>query len=252
MDADPAIVCDTSVDPTYKWLRLWSTVSLVVYGMGTPLLFLLVLAYYRKEIKVDQVLRKTGLGYTRASNPHFAMRRRYVCLRAERGWVGVHGWGWGRKEGCRIVVGLCTAWRAYHVGVCRFQKLYSDFKSEKYAWRMMLLARKLLLVSTTVMFNQLPLFQVLPCLHASPFPFSPAHTFSPAMVCDPCMRTFRRSSKLCLVVVVAAAAVRMVVAGCRGGVRHVFRVHRALVGDAVPDPGERAADLLRHRQRRGL
>ena len=42
----------------------------------------------------------------------------------------------------------------------RFQKLYSDFKSERFGWRMVLLARKLMLVSTTVMFNQLPLFQV--------------------------------------------------------------------------------------------
>jgi hypothetical protein len=42
----------------------------------------------------------------------------------------------------------------------RFQKLYSDFKSERFYWRMILLARKLMLVSTTIMFNQLPLFQV--------------------------------------------------------------------------------------------
>ena len=42
----------------------------------------------------------------------------------------------------------------------RFQKLYSDFKSERFGWRMVLMARKLMLVSTTVMFNQLPLFQV--------------------------------------------------------------------------------------------
>jgi hypothetical protein len=62
-------------------LKLWATVSLCVYGIGTPALFLSVLTYYRKEIKVDQVLRKTGLGYTRASNPHFAMRRRCVGSR---------------------------------------------------------------------------------------------------------------------------------------------------------------------------
>ncbi len=49
-----------------------------VYGIGTPAMFLVVLVHYRREIKVDQVLRKTGLGYTRASNPHFAMRRRYL------------------------------------------------------------------------------------------------------------------------------------------------------------------------------
>jgi hypothetical protein len=44
----------------------------------------------------------------------------------------------------------------------RYQKLYSDFKSEWFGWRMVLLSRKFLLVSTTVMFNTLPLFQVCP------------------------------------------------------------------------------------------
>ena len=61
-----------------RWLKLWATVSLCVYGIGTPSLFLCVLVHYRKAFKVDQVLRKTGLGYTRASNPHFVMRRRQV------------------------------------------------------------------------------------------------------------------------------------------------------------------------------
>ena len=61
-----------------RWLKMWATISLCVYGIGTPAMFLVVLVHYRREIKVDQVLRKTGLGYTRASNPHFAMRRRYL------------------------------------------------------------------------------------------------------------------------------------------------------------------------------
>jgi hypothetical protein len=57
----------------------------------------------------------------------------------------------------RIPVLHCCLCAALRCG--RYQKLYSDFKSEKYGWRMILLFRKLLLVSTTVMFNQLPLFQ---------------------------------------------------------------------------------------------
>ncbi len=74
-----------------RWLRMWAMISLCVYGIGTPAIFLMTLGYYRKEIKVDQVLRKSGLGYTRASNPHFAMRRRYDgrCLVACRGWPPV-------------------------------------------------------------------------------------------------------------------------------------------------------------------
>jgi hypothetical protein len=71
---------------------MWATISLCVYGIGTPAMFLVTLVYYRKEIKVDQVLRKTGLGYTRASNPHFAMRRRCAvfCVWGVGGAGGGH------------------------------------------------------------------------------------------------------------------------------------------------------------------
>ena len=68
---------------------MWAIITLCVYGIGTPVLFLAVLGHYRKEIKVDQVLRKSGLGYTRASNPHFAMRRR--CVHVTVGWLRVSG-----------------------------------------------------------------------------------------------------------------------------------------------------------------
>ncbi len=147
LNADPAIICDVSVDETYvyvhsnaghymhtyhtciacgtrsvdfgRWLRKWALVTLPLYGIGIPSLFIGVLVYYRKEIAEDQLLRKQGLGYTAASNPHFSMRR-------------------------------------------RFQKLYSDFKPNRYGWRMFQLARKFLLVATTVLFTNLPLFQVRP------------------------------------------------------------------------------------------
>ena len=78
---------------------MWAIITLCVYGIGTPVLFLAVLGHYRKEIKVDQVLRKSGLGYTRASNPHFTMRRRCVhvavgcgcAFRVEYRKGGLHG-----------------------------------------------------------------------------------------------------------------------------------------------------------------
>ena len=63
-----------------RWLKPWASLCLGLYGVGIPALFLTVLIFYRKEIKVDQVLRKQGLGYTRASNPHFVMRRRFQKL----------------------------------------------------------------------------------------------------------------------------------------------------------------------------
>ncbi len=66
--------------PACRWLRRWASVSLGAYGVGTPLMFLVVLVRLRKSIRMDQILRRSGLGYTRASNPHFAMRRRYVVV----------------------------------------------------------------------------------------------------------------------------------------------------------------------------
>ena len=89
---------------------MWATISLCVYGVGTPAMFLTVLTYYRKEIKVDQVLRKTGLGYTRASNPHFAMRRRCV-----RGGVVVCAL---RVHGCPCMCVLFTPTVCKFVLVC--------------------------------------------------------------------------------------------------------------------------------------
>ena len=104
----------------HSWLHKWCAVTLPVYGLGIPGMFIAVLTMYRREIAVDQLLRKQGLGYTAASNPHFAVRR-------------------------------------------RFQKLYSDFKPDRYYWRMLLLTRKFLLVGTTVLFTSYPIFQVNKC-----------------------------------------------------------------------------------------
>ena len=47
----------------YVWLRKWALVTLPAYGIGIPAMFICVLVYYRKEIIVDQSLRKQGLGY---------------------------------------------------------------------------------------------------------------------------------------------------------------------------------------------
>ena len=54
MNADPSIECNLS-DHTYAKLRMFAIVCLAVYGAGIPLLFMVVLIKYRKEIKVDQV-----------------------------------------------------------------------------------------------------------------------------------------------------------------------------------------------------
>lgn len=54
MQADPAIECVSS-NSTYVLLKLWAIVCLAGYGIGIPIMFVIVLFVYRKEIKVDQV-----------------------------------------------------------------------------------------------------------------------------------------------------------------------------------------------------
>jgi hypothetical protein len=59
MDADPGIECNEKVDKVYARLKYWSGVTLLVYGVGIPLLFTVVLVKNRKAIKVDQDVRRT-------------------------------------------------------------------------------------------------------------------------------------------------------------------------------------------------
>ena len=135
---------------------------------------------------------------------------------------------WGLYAG--VTGGACV--ERTRLGPRRFQKLYSDFKSERFGWRMVLLFRKLLLVSTTVMFNTLPLFQVGPLSSCTVESLcSAADSVHECVVCP-------------------WWSIRCAVRGVC--VHHVLGVHPALVGHAVPAAGERAADLLRHRERRGL
>jgi hypothetical protein len=67
MHANPSIEC-VMTNPLYVQLRFWAITCLVVYGMGIPLLFLVVLVYYRKEIRLDQVWCSGG--YLSASTLH--------------------------------------------------------------------------------------------------------------------------------------------------------------------------------------
>ncbi len=52
--SDPSIVCDPS-DSTFSWLHYYSKITLVVYGVGIPVMFVFVLVFNRKGIVVDQV-----------------------------------------------------------------------------------------------------------------------------------------------------------------------------------------------------
>jgi hypothetical protein len=54
--------------------------SIVVYTVGLPLAFLLILVRHRHAIQADQALRVANEGNTEATNPHFYIRLRYQEL----------------------------------------------------------------------------------------------------------------------------------------------------------------------------
>ncbi len=196
-----------------RWLKPWASLCLGLYGVGIPALFLSVLIVNRKEIKVDQALRKQGLGYTRASNPHFVMRRRFQKLYSDFKPGSCPG---------RAVESVFLETAALITGAV------GGFPcADQYCWRMVLLTRKFMLVSTTVMFNSLPLFQV----RSKPEMF---------------VASFPRLNCCCVHILIYprpppspfACAVR----GVR--VRHVRVLHLAHVGFALPIPRERSPDIL--------
>lgn len=79
LDIEPAMECSLN-DPTYQWLFPLAVLSLIVYVVGIPLSFGIILYRFRHEIKADQTLRIQGLGGSRRSNPNYDVRRRFQKL----------------------------------------------------------------------------------------------------------------------------------------------------------------------------
>jgi hypothetical protein len=79
LDAQADVRCSLE-DPVFRTLLPWAVASFVVYGLGIPGLFGLILYKYRVEIRGDQSLRALGLGYAPASNPYFRYRQRFQKL----------------------------------------------------------------------------------------------------------------------------------------------------------------------------
>ena len=77
--AEPSLSCD-AVPPTLVTLRQWSIASAVLYTVGIPAVFAVILFRYRVEIREDQKLLAAGTGASPATNPHFSVRRRFNQL----------------------------------------------------------------------------------------------------------------------------------------------------------------------------
>ncbi len=61
-------------------LKPAAAVSLVVYTLGLPLSFLVILVKHRRAIQADQALRVANKGNDETTNPNFYIRRRYQEL----------------------------------------------------------------------------------------------------------------------------------------------------------------------------
>ena len=99
-------------------LRPYAIASLIVYTLGVPLVFGIVLYVHRKEIEEDQKLREAGTGDTADTNPQYYIRTRYqelyvlfrpgdVAHRVSRNLIVVPG-RVHRRRVCSAWIGLLT------------------------------------------------------------------------------------------------------------------------------------------------
>lgn len=74
---DATVSCS---DQTYATLKLSAYISIIVYGLGVPLLYALIVFRAAGRMKVDQALRIRGLAGSRETNPFFEMQKRFKRL----------------------------------------------------------------------------------------------------------------------------------------------------------------------------
>ena len=77
--ANPSIVCDSS-DASYGRMQVVGALTLVLYGLGVPVLFGVLLRRQNDAIHLDQEMRARGEGETSLTNPHIHVRRRFRKL----------------------------------------------------------------------------------------------------------------------------------------------------------------------------
>ena len=89
LNSDPSSACWTP-GSVQQQLMPYAALSLLVYGLGIPAMFLLVLYRNRDAVRRDQTLWLIGRGTRRLDNPDFSVRQRYARLyqdyRVEHPW----------------------------------------------------------------------------------------------------------------------------------------------------------------------
>jgi hypothetical protein len=61
-------------------LKPAAVLSMIVYSLGLPVAFLVILVRERDAIRADQVLRMSNSGHSEVSNPNFRTRQRFQEL----------------------------------------------------------------------------------------------------------------------------------------------------------------------------
>jgi hypothetical protein len=103
LSTDGSIICGTS---EHNALVVPAMIAMVVYGVGIPLFFAVVLYRHFNLIRIDQELRQRGEGYSVGTNPGYYIRQKYQRIyqhfKSERAY-------WGMVILCRkFLLAACT------------------------------------------------------------------------------------------------------------------------------------------------
>jgi hypothetical protein len=74
------VLCFAQPTPSLKRIRALAVASIVVYTVGIPVSFAVVLWKYKQQIYADQLLRSRGTGNSRRQNKNYHIRQRYQKL----------------------------------------------------------------------------------------------------------------------------------------------------------------------------
>jgi len=156
MDTSPTEQCYGSKDATY-WTRL-GPISIgfgTFYTLALPIYLIYIFRTYKHSIQKDQYRRSAG------DSEGQSWRKDLAAIRIQsqmRGFKARKSHGTGRHY-TRNQETYNTALVRKHYG-----KLYEDFRPELYFWRLVLIARKLLLIMTVFLPSDAPAFQAASAL----------------------------------------------------------------------------------------
>ena len=77
LSVDAAVACEGE---EYEMAVMFGWVAVFFYGLGIPLLFMIIIFHARHQMKVDQALRIRNMAGSRDTNPYYDMQKRFRRL----------------------------------------------------------------------------------------------------------------------------------------------------------------------------